>query len=46
VQDSFTCDKVKGYDYGQLANIFVHFQPQKYMEKAKGRTTKLRAESI
>jgi hypothetical protein len=39
-----TCDKVKGHDYGQLANIFVHFQSQKYVEKAKGKTTKLRAE--
>lgn len=39
-----TLDKVKGHDYGQLVNIFVHFQSQKYVEKAKGRTTKLRAD--
>jgi hypothetical protein len=41
-----TCDKEKGHVYGQLAYIFVHFQSQKYVEKAKGRTSKLRAEYI
>ena len=41
-----TCDKVKGHGYGQLANIVVHFQSQKYVENAKERTTKLRAECI
>jgi hypothetical protein len=30
-----THEKVKGHDYGQLANIFVHFQSQKYAKKAK-----------
>jgi len=41
-----TCDKVKGHNYGQPANIFVHFQSQKYVEKAKGRTIKLGLECI
>jgi hypothetical protein len=40
-----TCDKVKGQDDGQH-NISVHFQTQKYVEKAKGRTTKPGAEYI
>jgi len=35
---------VCGHDYGQLANIFVHFQSQKYVEKAIGRATKLTVE--
>jgi hypothetical protein len=37
-----TNNKMKEYDYGQLADIFVHFQSQKYVETAQERTTKFK----
>lgn len=41
-----TRDKVKEHNYGQLADIFVHFQSQKYVEMAQERTTKLKEHSF